>query len=52
VFSAAMFGSNITLRTAASNVFSFSRPQPIFFRVMDAITAGYSLWIGVTMMAG
>jgi hypothetical protein len=50
VFAAAMFVSNMALTTAATSVFSVSRLRPPVFRWLGALTAAYSLWIGIVLM--
>jgi cytochrome c biogenesis protein CcdA len=52
VFAAGMFVSSLALATAASAVFSVSKPRPAIFGVLAVFTAGYSLWIGINMMIG
>jgi len=52
VFAVAMFVSNIALTAAATSVFSISKLKPALFRWLGAITAGYSLWIGIALVAG
>ena len=50
VFTTAMFASNMALTAAAAGMFTLSRPKPAVFRWVGAITAGYSLWIGVVLI--
>ena len=51
-FAVGMFASNMLLTTAATAAFVASRIKPGVFRWLGALTAGYSLWIGVRMMIG
>jgi high-affinity nickel-transport protein len=50
VFAMAMFLSNMALTAIATGTFSISRPRPVLFRSLGAITASYSLWIGIMLM--
>ncbi len=50
VFASAMFVSNMALTTAATGVFTVSKLRPSIFRWLGAITAAYSLWIGIVLM--
>lgn len=50
VFASAMFVSNMALTTAATGVFTISKLRPPVFRWLGAITAAYSLWIGIVLM--
>ncbi|MBC8115718.1 MAG: hypothetical protein H7062_15140 [Candidatus Saccharimonas sp.] len=50
VFATAMFVSNMALTTAATNLFTISKLRPAIFRWLGAVTAGYSLWIGIVLM--
>jgi len=50
VFAAAMFASNMALTTAAAGAFSISKSRPAIFRWLGAVTAIYSLWIGIVMV--
>jgi len=51
-FAVGMFASNMLLTTTATAAFVASRIRPGVFRWLGALTAGYSLWIGVRMMIG
>jgi len=50
VFAAAMFVSNMALTTAATSIFAVSKLRPSMSRWLGAITAAYSLWIGIVLM--
>lgn len=50
VFAAAMFASNMALTSAAASAFSISKCRPAMFRWLGAVTAAYSLWIGIVMV--
>ncbi len=50
VFAVAMFLSNMALTAVATGAFTISRPRPVLFRWLGAITATYSLWIGIVLM--
>ena len=50
VFASAMFISNMVLTAAAMGVFAASRGWPQVFRSLGAITAGYSIWIGIRLI--
>jgi high-affinity nickel permease len=50
VFTTAMFASNMALTAAAAGMFTLSRPKPAVFRWVGAITAAYSLWIGIVLI--
>lgn len=50
VFAAAMFASNMALTSAAAGAFCISRSKPAIFRWFGAVTAAYSLWIGIVMV--
>jgi threonine/homoserine/homoserine lactone efflux protein len=50
VFAAAMFVSNMALTTAATSIFAVSKLRPLMFRWLGAVTAAYSLWIGIVLM--
>src|SRR5262245_20155160 len=46
MFAAGMFVSNMALTTAATGIFSIAKARPAIFRVLAAVTATYSLWLG------
>lgn len=50
MFAVGMFVSNMALTSAAAGIFSFSKARPGVFRALAALTAIYSLWIGLRMM--
>jgi high-affinity nickel-transport protein len=50
-FAMGMFVSNMALITAATSVFMVSRGWPEVARGLAVLTAAYSLWIGIRLMA-
>jgi high-affinity nickel-transport protein len=52
VFAVGMFVSNMVLTTAATGIFSIAKAKPGVLRFLAALTAAYSLWIGIRMIFG
>ena len=49
-FTTAMLASNVVLTAGAMGLFNVSISNPVWFRWLGAITAAYSLWVGITFL--
>ena len=50
-FAGGMVVSNLVLTAGATCLFAISRGQPVWLNWVAALTAGYSIWIGITFIA-
>jgi len=50
-FAGGMVVSNLVLTAGATGLFAISRGQPVWLKWVAALTAGYSIWIGITFIA-
>ena len=50
-FAGGMVVSNLVLTAGATGLFAISRGQPVWLKWVAALTAGYSIWIGIMFIA-